>query len=170
MAEGGGQVRINFVSFDELCKLKGIASRIARQICDTRNLMKNKLTLEDWQRYRIWDPKRKLTHHFDFTPNPSNEKIEDDDFQYYIPSRKEIKPEYETKTYDSKTDESNSEDENVVMDKKSTKPKNVRSKNSFRPDLSDIPKSITYNGTGDYYKERQVSCLNIYVHMTKSKT
>ena len=75
--EGKGQIKINFVSFEELQQLKGVGKKIAKQICYARRTNRNKLRKDGWKDYPIWD-NRNIVRHFDFTPNVDDEPLEEE--------------------------------------------------------------------------------------------
>ena len=87
--EGEGTVRINFVPQETLLEYKGVGTMIAKQIMLARKISKNKLNKEDFHTYGIHKKGETVIRHFDFTVNPDDTCLEDEEFEYYEKSRGE---------------------------------------------------------------------------------
>ena len=85
--EGKGLVRINFVSQETLLQYKGVGIMIAKQILFTRRVLKNKLNKDDFYTYGIYKKGESVIRHFDFTENPNEKCLEEEEFEYYDPSK-----------------------------------------------------------------------------------
>ena len=85
--EGNGTVQINFVPFKTLLEYKGVGTNIAKQIIFIRKILKNKLKKNDFHSYGIYKKGETVIRHFDFTENPDNSCLEEEDFNYFEPSK-----------------------------------------------------------------------------------
>lgn len=152
MSEGEGKIKINFVKYDELIKLKGIGPRVAKQICRARMGTCNQLRKERWEFYHIWD-KKDLTRHFDFTPNPDATQIEDPDFDYKICEEKENST--KKQRVDGGDSMSDTDSEKGAKSKTFTKLSNAayqisENREIKKPNISWVSKTLSFDGTGHF--------------------
>ena len=140
--EGNGTVQINFVPFKTLLEYKGVGTNIAKQIIFIRKILKNKLKKNDFHSYGIYKKGETVIRHFDFTENPDESCLEEEDFNYFEPS----KTVDDTETLSVKQNDQFSSNSNGAQANHS----NDQVWSRRRPKMKDMPPNLFFDGKGDF--------------------
>ena len=136
--DGKGSVQINFVPQETLLQYRGVGTTVAKQILQVRKVLRNKLKKEDFHTYGIYKKGETVIHHFDFTENPDDACLEDEDFEYHEPLRNDITDKFrdQTATNDARS--------NGDGDQGWSKTSQIK-----RPRMKDLPHDLYFDGRGD---------------------
>ena len=139
--EGDGTVQINYVTFDTLLEYRGVGTNIAKQIIFIRKLLKNKLKKNDFHNYGIYKKGETVIRHFDFTENPDEGCLEEEDFNYFEPSQT---------VDDTETLSVEQNDRMSINSNSATRPKHADEPPwaRRRPKMKDMPPNLFSTGRG----------------------